>query len=186
MRLLGLIMASAALAAPAFAQGAYAAGKQMVRNAKVEAYFRVLDKPDTIMLLHRESGLLCQFFVTDTTRELLGGADAARCRDASDIGDYTRTASRSPKNLEAEHADLRKEMASYGELGAPVCHLREIVPYCHVSATRREGGGIVYTEGFVGVRDGWVFTARGFGRPGQRVELMTWATFTGMVDTPEP
>jgi hypothetical protein len=172
-------------AQPAFAQENYAIGKRMLKSAKAEAHFKALDLPSAIMLLHRQSGLLCQFDV-DAIREVSGNADTARCRNANYMGDYTLTASRSAKTLQAEHEDLRKTMARHGALASPTCDVDKRVPYCQVSATRSEGGVVVYTEAIVGVRDGWVFTVQGSGEPGQRVDLMTKATFSGMVDTPEP
>ena len=187
MRTLLAILGWAALMAPsAFASETYEIAEQMLRDAKAEAHFKALDLPGAIMLVHRQSGLLCQFDTDNTAREVSGDAASARCRGAGFMGDYVLTARRGAKTLQAEHADLRISMAKQGALAPPLCDLDDAVPFCQVSATRREASGDVHTEAFVGVRDGWVFTVRGVGKPGQRIDIMARSTFKGMVDTPEP
>jgi hypothetical protein len=177
--------AALATAPPLFAQDSAFVAKQMLSDAKAEAHFKIVDVPNAILLLHRQSGLLCSFEVT-ATREVSGNADTARCRNADDMGDFVLTARRGKQTLQAEHADLRQSMRRDGALSSPLCDLDAAVPYCQISATRSDAGDAIHTEAFVGVRDGWVFTVRGVGKPGQRVDMMARTTFKGMIETPEP
>jgi hypothetical protein len=183
--LASLMGAALATAPPLFAQDSTLVAKRMLSDAKVEAHFKIIDVPNAILLLHRQSGLLCSF-EANATREISGSAEAARCRNADEMGDFVLTVRRGRQSLQAEHADLRQTMRRDGALAPPLCDLDATVPYCQVSATRNEGGATIDTAAFVGVRDGWVFTARAVGKPGQRVEMMARSTFKGMVETPEP
>ncbi len=177
--------AALATAPPSFAQNSALIARQMLSEAKAEAHFKAVDVPNAILLLHRQSGLLCSFELS-ATREISGNADAARCRNADDMGDFVLTARRGKQTLQAEHADLRQAMRRDGVLAPPLCDLDAAIPYCQVSAARNSTAGAIHTEAFVGVRDGWVFTARGVGKPGQRIDMMARSTFKGMIEAPEP